>query len=93
MTQVCLNNIIVVHIHKILTNTIDVRLILTEFLWPMKKEEKCLAALNQKTHDSYVHVTVLHCVSIIIQYCFLLSPYPLTVIFVLYSIFDHHDPE
>ena len=30
------------------------------FRLPMKKEEKCLAAMNWKTFDSYVHVTLLY---------------------------------
>ena len=44
MTQVHLNNMMVLHIHKALTDTIDVKSILTEFLQPMKKEEKYLVA-------------------------------------------------
>ena len=43
MTQVRLNNMMVVHIHKTLTDTIDVKSILTEF---STAKEKCLAALN-----------------------------------------------
>ena len=49
MTQVRLNNIMVVHIHKSLTDTIDAKSILTEFLTANEERRKCLVALNWKT--------------------------------------------
>ena len=48
MTQVHLNNMMVVHIHKTLTDAIDVKSILTEFSTANADRRKCLAALNQK---------------------------------------------
>ena len=46
MTQVHLNNMMVVHIHKTLTDTIDVKSILTEFSMANEKRRKVFGSFN-----------------------------------------------